>query len=85
MNSTLTENFQAWEVEAGLKQMALLKAPEPNGMPPLFFQNYWDLVKGDITITVLTYLNSGSLPSPLNHTSVTLILKAKNPERVTEF
>lgn len=60
MNSTLTENFQAWEVEAGLKQMALLKALEPNGMPPLFFLNYWDLVKGDITITVLTYLNSGS-------------------------
>ena len=85
MNSTLTENFQAWEVENALKQMAPQKAPGLDGMPPLFFQNYWDLVKGDITDTILNFLNSGSLPSPLNHTFVTLIPKVKNPERVTEF
>ena len=40
MNASLTDNFQAWEVEAALKQMAPLKAPGPDGMPPLFFQNY---------------------------------------------
>ena len=65
--------------------MAPPKAPSPDGMPPMFFQNYWDLVKGDITNTTLSYLNSRSLPSPLNHTFVTLIPKVKNPERVTEF
>ena len=27
--------------------MVPLKAPDPDGMPPLFFQNYWDLVKDD--------------------------------------
>ena len=31
------------------------------------------------------FLNSSSLPSPLNHTSVTLIPKTKNSERVTGF
>ena len=77
MNSTITKNFQVGEVEAALKQMAPLKALRLNGMPPLFFQNYWDLVKCDITSTVLTYLNSGSLPSPLNHTFVIVIPKAK--------
>ena len=65
--------------------MAPPKAPSPDGMPPMFFQNYWDLVKGDITNTTLSYLNSRSLPSPLNHTFVTLIPKVKNLERVTEF
>lgn len=45
MNSILTKNFQAWELECALKQMAPLKASGPEGMPPLFFQNYWDLVK----------------------------------------
>ena len=85
MNSTLTENFQAWEVECAIKQMAALKALGPDGMPSLFFQNYWELVKGDITNTILSFLNSGSLPSPINHTFVTLIPKIKNPERVTEF
>ena len=85
MNASLTENFQAWEVELALKQMAPLKASGPNGVPPLFFQNYWDLVKGDITNTIFTFLNSSSLPSLLNHTFVTLIPKVKNLERVTEF
>lgn len=68
VNSSLTYNFQAWEVEVAQKQKVPLKATGLDGMPPLFFQNYWDLVKGDITTTVLTYLNSSSLPSPLNRT-----------------
>ena len=85
MNTSFTNNFQAWEVEAAFKQMAPLKAPGLDGMPPLIFQNYWDLVKGDITTTVLNYLNSGSLPSTLNHTFITLIPKVKNPKKVTEF
>jgi len=55
MNSTLTEDFQEWEVEAALKQMAPLKAPGPDGMPPLFYQNFWDLVRDDITSSVLTF------------------------------
>ena len=40
MNSSLTDNFQALEVEVALKQMAPLKARGPDGMPPLFVQNY---------------------------------------------
>ena len=63
MNASLTDNFQAWEVEAALKQMAPLKAPGPDGMPPLFFQNYWDLVKGFVSLfskSYLCYLNPKS-------------------------
>ena len=85
MNEILIGEFQAWEVEAALNQMAPLKAPGPDGMPPLFFQNFWHLVKGDVTQSVLHFLNSGSLPNPLNHTFITLIPKTKNPERVSEF
>ncbi|KAK9993595.1 hypothetical protein SO802_023298 [Lithocarpus litseifolius] len=65
--------------------MAPLKAPGPDGMPPLFYQNFWSLVGSDVTTSILHYLNTGSLPTPLNHTFITLIPKTKNPERVTEF
>ena len=75
MNATLTEEFKALEVEVALKQIAPLKASGPDGMPPLFYQNLWDLVSSDVTSTVLHFLNKGSLPSPLNHTFITLIPK----------
>ena len=85
MNENLTENFQAWEIELALKQIAPLKAPGPDGMPPLFYQNFWELVRGDVIHDVLCFLNSGSIPNSLNHTFITLIPKKKNPEYVTEF
>ena len=75
MNATLTEEFKALEVEVALKQIAPLKASGPDGMPPLFYQNLWDLVSSDVTSTMLHFLNKGSLPSPLNHTFITLIPK----------
>lgn len=52
---------------------------------PIFYQKFWELVRGDIIDNVLNFLNSGSLPNPLNHTFITLIPKTKNPERVSEF
>ena len=85
MNGILISEFQPWEIDNALKQMAPLKAPGPDGMPPLFYQNFWDLVRGDVSGSILNFLNSGSLPSPLNHTFVRLIPKTKNPKRVTEF
>ena len=54
-------------------------------MPPLFYQHYWDLVGKDITQSVLSFLNSASLPEHINHTFITLIPKVKNPELVSEF
>ena len=77
MNTILTSDFQAWEVEVALKQMAPLKAPGPDGMPPLFYQNFWNLVSSDVTSTVLLFLNQGTLPNSLNHTFITLIPKKR--------
>ena len=85
MNEILISDFHAWEVELALKQMAPLKAPGPDGMPPLFYQNFWELVSGDVIHDILCFLNTGSLPKSLNHTFITLIPKTKNLESVTEY
>ena len=78
MNADLTGDFTAMEVEVALKQIAPLKALGPNGMPPLFYQNYWTLLGNDVTQSILHYLNSSSLLAALGHFFVTLIPKAKN-------
>ena len=85
MNAALAAPFQVEEVKEALKQMAPLKAPRPDGMPPLFYQHFWGLVDNDVTNSVLSWLNSGTIPYPLNHTFVTLIPKTKNPEYVTQY
>ena len=38
-----------------IKQMAPLKAPSLDGMPPLFYQNYWQLVGNDVTQSILNF------------------------------
>ena len=85
MNRDLRAEFIEEEVKKALNQMAPLIAPGPDGMPPLFYQHYWELVGKDITTSVLSFLNSATLPEHLNHTFITLIPKVKNPELVSQF
>ena len=85
MNSALTDNFIALEVKEALKQMAPLKALGPDGMLPLFFQHFWGVVDADVTNSVLSWLNSSTIPHPLNHTFITLIPNIKNPESVSDY
>ena len=77
MNDQLSLEFQYWEVQQAIKQMSPLKAPGPDGMPPLFYQHYWGLSGEDVSQSVLDFLNSASLPEHLNHTFITLIPKKK--------
>ena len=85
MNDSLVEAFTKEEVEVALKQMAPLKAPGPDVMPPIFFQHYWDSVGDDIAKVVLFCLNSKEFLPCLNHTYITLIPNIKSPEFISEF
>ena len=40
MNESLCREFEASEVATAFQQMAPLKAPRPDGMPPLFYQHF---------------------------------------------
>lgn len=40
MNKDLIGDFNREEVERALNQMVPLKAPKPDGMPPIFYQLY---------------------------------------------
>ena len=85
MNSYLSSEFLECEVSAALNQMAPLKALGLGGMPSLFYQHFWGLVDKDVSSSILSWLNTGTLPHPVNHTFITLIPKTENPEYVTHF
>lgn len=79
MNQSLLSELTKAEVDLALKQMSPLKAFGPNGMSPIFYQHYWEGIKGDVSQAVLSCLNSGIIPPNLNHTYIILVLKVKNP------
>ena len=85
MNNELLATFKADELVRAIKQMHPTKSPGPDGMSPIFYQKYWDLVGTNVINCVLNVLNNGILPSGLNETFIYLISKVKNPQKITEF
>lgn len=85
MNDELLAEFRADEVERALKQMHPTKAPGPDGMSPIFYQKYWDIVGCDVTNCVLDALNAVVLPSCINEIYICLIPKVKDPQKITHF
>ena len=71
MNEWLVRPFMESEVNVALKQMYPLKAPGPNGMPPLFFQHFWSTCGVVVTKTVLDFLKFGISPPNFNETHIT--------------
>ena len=85
MRTNLDKPFSNEELGQVIRKMAPLKAPGPDGIPPLFFQTYWTNVVMDVTQVVLSCLNSGSILKSINHTFIALIPKLNNLERVSDF
>ncbi|XP_024171787.1 uncharacterized protein LOC112177760 [Rosa chinensis] len=58
MNVQLCAPYTSEEVKRALFQMYPTKSPGPDGMPPLFFQHYWETIGEDVTEAVCNFLHS---------------------------
>ncbi|KAL0411507.1 UNVERIFIED_CONTAM: putative mitochondrial protein [Sesamum latifolium] len=85
MADDLQRPFTEIEVTKALFSMSPLKSPGPDGMPPLFFQKFWHVVKVDVTRCVLAFLNNRILPVGFNSTNIVLILKCKQPQSLSQY
>ncbi|XP_071923058.1 uncharacterized protein [Coffea arabica] len=61
------------------------KAPGVDGMPPLFFQTYWHIIKNDIVHAVTSFFHSGNILSAINETIISLIPKVDNPVVISNY
>lgn len=82
---TLTRPFSACEVQAALKDMKPYKAPGPDGLQPLFFQRFWNIVKSNVVRLVQEVLEGKEFPSGLNNAFLVLIPKVDVPQRAHQF
>ncbi|XP_062013879.1 uncharacterized protein LOC133730268 [Rosa rugosa] len=61
------------------------KSPGPDGMPPLFFQHYWELIGDEVTEAVQSFLHSGQLLRQITFTHICLITKLNDPEHMSDL
>ncbi|XP_062014109.1 uncharacterized protein LOC133730559 [Rosa rugosa] len=61
MNQKLCAPYSEEEVKCALFQMYSTKSPGPDGMPPLFFQHYWEDIGKDVTEAVQNPENMADL------------------------
>ena len=59
------------------------KAPNPDGMTTLFYQQSSSISKGDVVIMVNDFLSSRVFDDRLNMTNIYLIPKIVRPNRMT--
>ena len=85
MNNVLLGSFKADEVWQALQQMHPTKSPGPDGMSPIFYQKYWNIVGLFVSNCVLQALNTGVMPKDINNTYICLISKIKNPQKITNY
>lgn len=73
------------EIKAVVFSMSNGKSPGPDGLTPLFFKFYRDIVTVQVIKAVQFFFSHGSLIRPLNHTFIALIPKRANPSLVDHF
>jgi hypothetical protein len=62
-----------------------LKAPGPDGLHAVFYKRFWEMLGDDLIKEVLHAVNNISVPEGWNNTTIVLIPKVDNPEKVTQF
>jgi hypothetical protein len=69
MNAALTAAVSDKEIEEALFQMGPTKSLGPDGLPALFFQRHWALLKTDVCSAVRDFLAGNDSPVDFNDSS----------------
>jgi hypothetical protein len=85
MNEALMKEFSCEEIKEALNSIGDLKAPGPDGMPSVFYKNFWDIVGEKVQKEVVEILKGGPMPEGWNDTTIVLIPKVQKPENIKDL
>lgn len=85
MNMILSAEVNMEEVKKATFQLGDAKAPGPDGLNGLFYQQNWETLSIDIFHEVKEFFRTGLMSPELNSTYISLIPKVQNPENLEQF
>jgi hypothetical protein len=83
--SSLEDPFEEREVREVIKGMDRDKAPGPDGFSMAFFQDCWEVVKGDFMAVFEEFHARGKFVKSINSTFISLIPKIQGAKEVKDF
>jgi hypothetical protein len=83
--SSLEEHFEEREVRKVIKGMDRNKALGPDGFALAFFQDCWEVVKGDFMEVFADFHAQGKFVKSINSTFISLILKIYGAKEIKDF
>lgn len=85
MNQKLSEFVTMQEITAATYQLGASKAPGPDGINGIFFQNHWQVINHDLFTEIQQFFETRILNLNLNKTAIVLIPKIPNSEKLEQF
>jgi hypothetical protein len=83
--ASLEEPFDEKEVWEVIKGMDRDKAPGPDGFSMAFFQECWNVIKGDFMAVFSEFHDRGEFVKSINSTFIALIPKSQGAKEVKDF
>ncbi|XP_019162232.1 PREDICTED: uncharacterized protein LOC109158794 [Ipomoea nil] len=81
MSAALLQPFTITDVKSALFSMAPEKAPGPDSMSPAFYQHFWPVLGHDLSMFVISCIDTCSFPQGLNVSNIVLLPKKKSRNR----
>lgn len=57
----------------------------PNGLHAIFFKRFWNMLGNDLVHDVLGAVNTATIPSGWNDSTIVMIPKVENPNKEAQF
>lgn len=85
MNAKLLKKITRDDIKEALMHMVPLKSLGTDGFNADFYQSYWHIVRDEVSLAALNFLNDDLFDSGINHTHVVPICKIKDPTKANDF